>query len=131
MPALELDPANVRAVPLSPTTRAYANHLLATAQTGSFAEGLAAVLPCYWVYQRVGRTLTDQGSPDTRYQRWINTYGGEEFDRTVKELLAVADLIGPDLPGSEAWRTREHFIVSTRYEWMLWDAAWRLEAWPV
>jgi thiaminase len=26
---------------------------------------------------------------------------------------------------------RAHFLRSCRYEWMFWDAAWRLERWPV
>ena len=42
---------------MAPTNYAYTNHLLATAQSGSFAEGMAAVLPCYWIYLEVGKEL--------------------------------------------------------------------------
>jgi thiaminase (transcriptional activator TenA) len=24
-----------------------------------------------------------------------------------------------------------HFAVTARYEWMFWDAGWRLEPWPL
>ena len=45
------------AEPVAPTTRAYVSYLLATAHGGSFAEAVAAVLPCYWIYARVGEEL--------------------------------------------------------------------------
>lgn len=131
LPALELDPDVVASITISPTTRAYTSYLLAVTHGGTFAEGLAAVLPCYWIYQQVGEQLLDKGSPDRRYQLWIDTYGGDEFAVTVDEVLDLADRIGPDLPGGEAWRTREHFTTTARYEWMFWDAAWRQEAWPI
>lgn len=131
LPMLEIDDATVRAIEVSPTTRAYTSYLLASTYTGTFAEGLAAVLPCFWIYQRVGTELQAKGSPDKRYQMWIDTYGGEEFGEAVQEILDLADRVGPQLSGGEAWRTRDHFVATTRYEWMFWDAAWRRETWPV
>lgn len=134
MPHLGIEPDVMAKVAISPTTRAYTSYLLSTAYSGTFAEGLAAVLPCYWIYQiyqRVGAHLVHEGSPDSRYQIWIDTYAGEDFRRTVDEVLALADGVGQDLPGAEGWRTLEHFTTTARYEWMFWDAAWRKEAWPV
>lgn len=131
VPALGIDPARVAAVEVAPTTRAYTSFLLATTHGGTFAEGLSAVLPCYWIYQRVGAALVAKGSPEPRYQTWIDTYGGDEFATTVDEVLELADRVGPNLPAAEAWRTREHFHTTARYEWMFWDAAWREETWPI
>jgi thiaminase/transcriptional activator TenA len=131
LPRLGIDPAELDAVPVSPTTTAYTSYLLAWAYRGSFAEGLAAVLPCYWIYQRVGAELAALGSPDPRYQAWIDTYGGAGFAETVAEVLAVADRVGADLGVEEARRAARHFAVTARYEWMFWDAAWRLERWPL
>jgi thiaminase/transcriptional activator TenA len=131
LPQLGLDPAALKDVPVSPTTTAYTSYLLATAYGGTFAEGLAGVLPCYWIYQRVGAELVAQGSPDARYQAWIDTYAGEAFATTVAEVLAAADLAGADLPAAENERAARHFETTARYEWMFWDAAWRREGWPV
>lgn len=131
LPQLGLDPGELDRVPVSPTTLSYTSYLLATVYGGSFAEGLAAVLPCYWIYARVGAALLERGSPDPRYQRWIDTYAGDEFAATVAEVLAVADLIGQDLSVGEDHRASRHFAVTARYEWMFWDAAWRVEDWPV
>jgi thiaminase/transcriptional activator TenA len=75
--------------------------------------------------------LVDRGSPDERYQRWIDTYAGEAFAATVNEVLATADRVGCGLGAAEDGRARRHFGVTARYEWMFWDAAWRLEQWPL
>jgi thiaminase/transcriptional activator TenA len=131
LPQLGLDPAALDDVPVSPTTTAYTSYLLAAVHGGTFAEGLAAVLPCYWIYQRVGAELVAQGSPDARYQAWIDTYAGDAFAATVAEVLAAADAAGAELPPSEHERAARHFETTSRYEWVFWDAAWRQEAWPV
>jgi thiaminase/transcriptional activator TenA len=118
-------------VPTSPTTTAYCSYLLASAYSDSFAAGLAAVLPCYWIYQRVGAALVDRGSPDPRYQAWIDTYAGDEFAAAVAEVLVLSDRSAPDRASAEAQRARAAFATTARYEWMFWDAAWRREQWPM
>lgn len=131
LPQLGLDPADLAGVPASPTTTAYTSYLLAATYGGGFAAGLAAVLPCYWIYQRVGTTLVSAGSPDPRYQRWIDAYAGDAFGASVAEVLAITDAVGPEVGSDERARAAEHFAITSRYEWMFWDAAWRQEAWPV
>jgi thiaminase/transcriptional activator TenA len=128
---LGIDPAAAAAADPAPTTLAYTSYLLATARGGSYAEGVAAVLPCYWIYREVGRELQRRGSPDPRYQRWIDTYGGAQFDADVREVLAVADQLGPGLGAAERARAHRHFRDTSRYEWMFWDMGYRQEAWPV
>ena len=119
------------AEPVAPTTRAYVSYLLATAHSGSFAEAVAAVLPCYWIYARVGEELLGRGSPDPLYARWIAMYGGEEFQSVVDAVLDLTDRIGTAASPRELALMREHVVVTSRYEWMFWDAAWRRETWPV
>ncbi|OMC35202.1 thiaminase II [Mycobacterium sp. GA-1841] len=131
LPALGLDLTELNSTPVAPATQAYTSYLLATAYGGSFAEGLAAVLPCYWIYARVGAELLQTGSPDRRYQRWIDSYGGEEFAATVAEVLTVTDRIGPALGPAQEAAAQAHFVVTAKYEWMFFDAAYRREQWPI
>jgi len=93
--------------------------------------GLAAVLPCYWIYAQVGQDLLERGSPDPHYQRWIDTYAGEEFAEIVAEVLALVDRTGSVLGSAEEARARAHFATTARYEWMFFDAAYRCEDWPL
>jgi thiaminase (transcriptional activator TenA) len=127
---LGLDPATIAVTEPAPTTLAYTSFLRATT-AGPYAEGVGAVLPCYWIYWEVGKELLRRGSPDPRYQRWIDTYGGEEFGAVVQEVLAAADRLGRALTAPERDRARQHFLTSSRYEWMFWDMGYRQERWPV
>lgn len=93
---------------------------------------VASVLPCFWVYQAVGEYLLAQKpAANNPYQSWIDTYGGEEYGRAVTRAIAVAnELAGRVSPAAREEMTRA-FVLCTRMEWMFWDAAWRLEEWPV
>ncbi|HET8541714.1 MAG TPA: thiaminase II [Anaeromyxobacter sp.] len=128
---LGLPAGEVRTTPRTPTTLAYASYLLGSCHQGSFAEGLAAVLPCYWIYAEVGTRLLARSSPDPLYARWIATYGGEEFGRIVADVLALVDRVGAEVGAAEQAAMEEHVVTTSRYEWMFWDAAWRRERWPV
>lgn len=115
----------------APVNLAYTSYMLAVIRGGSYAEGVGAVLPCYWIYAEVGKELIRRGSPDPRYQRWIEAYGGDEFAAVVRDVLAEADAIGSLLSPSERDAVHRHFRVASRYEWMFWDMGYRLESWPV
>jgi thiaminase (transcriptional activator TenA) len=128
---LGIDPAIAGATESAPTTLAYTSHLLAVVHTGSYAEGVCAVLPCYWIYWEAGKELLRLGSPDPRYQRWIDTYGGDEFGSVVQDVLAVTDGLGDILTSGERALGHQHFRTSSRYEWMFWDMGYRKERWPV
>jgi thiaminase/transcriptional activator TenA len=128
---LGIDPAAAAKAEPAPVNLAYTSYLLATAGFGSYAEGVGVVLPCYWIYWEVGKELLRRGSPDPRYQRWIDTYGGEEFGEVVGEVLAVADDLGPGLAPAERDRVHRHFRTTSRYEWMFWDMGYHQESWPV
>jgi thiaminase (transcriptional activator TenA) len=128
---LGIDPASIERAEAAPTTLAYTSYLLATARGGSYAEGVGAVLPCYWVYWEVGKELLRRGSPDPRYRKWLGTYAGQEFGDTVRKVLAVTDQLGPGLAPAERAMVRRHFRATTRYEWMFWDMSYRREGWPV
>jgi thiaminase (transcriptional activator TenA) len=119
-----------RATP-APTNLAYTSYLLATVRDGTYAESVGVVLPCYWIYAAVGKRLLVSGSPDPRYQRWIATYGGEEYGDVVADVIAELDRVSHGLSDDERTRVRRHFRTTSRYEWMFWQMGWAMETWPV
>jgi thiaminase/transcriptional activator TenA len=131
LPELGLGAGDVDAAPVTPVTQAYSSYLLATCYGGSFADGLAAVLPCYWIYAEVSAELVERGSTDHRYQRWIDSYAGDEFAATVGQVLELADRIGATLNTDDEAVARDHFATTARYEWMFFDAAYRRDRWPL
>jgi thiaminase/transcriptional activator TenA len=126
-----LSGADVAATPMAPTNLAYTSYLLAVAYGGSFPEALGALLPCYWIYWEVGKRLLERGSPDALYQRWIATYGGEDYGVIVQAVLALTDRVGENLGTGERDGVLRHFQTTARYEWMFWDMGHRQEQWPL
>jgi thiaminase/transcriptional activator TenA len=131
LPELGLGAGDVDAEPVTPVTLAYSSYLLAIGYGGSFADGLAAVLPCYWIYAEVSAELVEHGSTDHRYQRWIDSYAGDEFAATVGQVLELTDRTGATLSTDDEAVARNHFATTARYEWMFFDAAYRRDHWPV
>lgn len=126
-----LSEEQINRTPMSPTNLAYTSYLLRVGYGAPFEELLGAVLPCYWIYWEVGKSLEAKGSANRLYQRWIDTYASEEFGSAVRQVLAVMN--GAAAEASEKCRIaiRQHFVTTSRYEWLFWDAAFREEAWPI
>lgn len=114
---------------MAPANVAYVNHLKASVGRGGFLEGMAAVLPCYWVYLEAGKKLGQKGSPVEEYQQWIRQYSGAEYERSVKEALAIFEGAARRAGQQEREAARAAFERSARYEWMFWEMAWRMERW--
>jgi thiaminase/transcriptional activator TenA len=124
--------AEMAATPLAPTCYAYTRHLLAVATTGTLAEILTAVLPCAWIYAEVGAHLTARRPPaaDHPYADWLETYADPQFDAVGLWLRQSLDRHATQLTDPEIARLQEIFRISTAYEWLFWEMAWRQEAWP-
>src|SRR5439155_25213708 len=117
--------------PLSPACHHYVCYLLATAYAEPYEVLLGALLPCFWIYAEVGRDIHARTTPKNPYQAWIDNYAGEEFHAAVRAVIDATDEAAER--ASEALRERMHiaFTRATQLEWIFWDAAYRLESWPV
>lgn len=114
-----------------PTTAAYCDFVRFTTLSGSFAEGLCAIMPCFWIYGVVGQHLAQRGSPVPMYQKWIDGYDNDEYLSAVVDHLELMDRLGEQIGAAEQARARQVFVSAARYEWMFWDAAWKQEDWPI
>ena len=130
--SLGLSRRQLDAVPKGPVTQAYIGHLQSVARGGSLGELVAAVLPCYWIYGAIGRRLYKNRPRKPKiYRQWIETYASEEFWQPVREQIRLMDKLGTVANGSERKLMAAHFILSSRYEFMFWEQAYRLQSWPV
>lgn len=117
-------------VETSPTCLAYTSYLLAVAQTGSYAELIAALLPCFWVYHHVGTDILKRQAADNPYQAWIDTYADESFGEAVAQCRSAVDRAALTVGTDTQERMFAAFARATEYEWLFWDSAYRQEAWP-
>lgn len=124
---LEMDEGAVEQAELAPTTRAYVNHLIATAALGGVAEAAAAILPCPWTYHEIGARLGEVGQPV--YREWATAYKEGILAESVAAWRSLVDGAEGEDPATLA-RMEEAFLISSRYEFMFWEMAYRGEAWP-
>lgn len=113
----------------SPTCFNYTNFILNKAALDSVAVGMAAVLPCFWIYREVGNYIHERASENNPYQDWIDTYAGEQFSNDVDRAISIVDEVADQQTSTERTRMMDAFIYATRLEWMFWDSAYRLEEW--
>ncbi len=113
----------------SPATLAYTSYLLALACAAPFEEALAALLACSWIYLEVGRELARRGPPpDPLYRRWVEQYSGEQYEREVRDLIALVDSLEVD--GRALAAMRRSYRTAAVYEYMFWDDAYRGARFP-
>jgi thiaminase/transcriptional activator TenA len=124
-----IDAAAFAATEPSPACDHYVCFLIA-ASCRSAAEGVAALLPCFWVYRDVGRAIHATAAPDNPYRAWIDTYVSPEFDAAVTAMAALADRLAEAAGAAERARMRAAFARSVTHEWLFWDGAWRDRGWP-
>lgn len=128
-----MTPHDMTSVPMAPTTYAYTRHMLAVAQSGTAAEITVVALPCAWIYCVVGQYLLKHGPPRAGhpYRDWLLLYASPEFAEVQKWMRQKVDEWAKRAGRDEKRRMEEAFVISSRYEWMFWEMAWKEEQWPV
>jgi thiaminase/transcriptional activator TenA len=121
--ALKAEPA--------PSCKAYVDHLFRYTRTGTLAEGMAAILPCGWVYCEIGEHFTtDREIPeDHPYKAWLMVYAVPEFRDLVNWWFEILDRSVSGYPETELNHIEGIFMTSCRYEWMFWELGWNEEKW--
>ncbi|MDO5092761.1 MAG: TenA family protein [Propionibacteriaceae bacterium] len=122
-----------RAQTPSPTTRAYVHFIQAAIAYEPYPIGVAAVLPCYWLYAQVGLNLAARaaGVSNHPYPSWIATYADPGFQEATARAIELLDEAAEttDEPTREAML--RVFVDATRYEELFWERSYLQEAWTL
>ncbi len=117
------------AVEASIVTRWYNNHTQKAVDSGSKEIALAGLLPCAWIYNKVGlhilRTATLDNNP---YKEWILEYGNEEFTVGVNALLELADEWAENAAPEVRTQMTSAYLKSAFGELAFWDYGYRGES---
>ncbi|NDV77518.1 thiaminase II [Dysgonomonas sp. 511] len=117
---------------MSPSCLLYTSFLQKQSAIAPVEVMAAAVLPCFWIYKEVGDyILTNQTKGENRYQSWIDTYGGDAFEQSVKLAISICDELAGKCTEEQRQAMTEAYVMCSRMEWLFWDSAWRLEEWAV
>ncbi len=103
----------------------YARFLRSCAEQDSIAVALAALLPCFWFYNKVGQSLLENSCKNNPYHAWIDTYSGAEFQRQVEKMQAHVERLAAQSSLSERQKMIDSFLVSSLLELCFWEAIYR------
>ena len=90
--------------------------------TKNACVALAAVLPCMWIYNRVGLHILNhsilEGNP---YKEWILEYGQEKFTIGVRQVLKMIDNWAACADSQTLQLMDYYFLKAAKYELAFWD----------
>ncbi|MFR9166300.1 MAG: thiaminase II [Dysgonomonas sp.] len=122
---------SVTAIEATPSCLLYTSYLHKQSSQPVYIT-LASVLPCFWIYKEVGDyILANQMKGNNPYQSWIDTYGGEDYEKSVVTAISICDKFAAQCTEEQQRKMTEAFVACSRFEWMFWDSAYRLEKWAV
>ena len=115
---------------IQPACHHYVHFLRSTAALEPVEVAMAATLPCFWIYKNVGEYIhANHQSDGNPYQKWIQTYGGEEFAIAVKKAIDLCDQAAENTTDRIRQKMTEAFITASRMEYEFWDSAYQLKKW--
>ena len=126
---LEMREADAESAAISPTNRAYVNHMRTAAELGGVGEASAALLPCPWTYHEIGARLAVPNHPIYGY--WAAPYRDGLLEESTAAWRELVDEFAANGGSATREAMRNAFIISSRYEFMFWSMAYDMERWPV
>lgn len=113
-----------------PACHHYIHFLKSVAALEAVETAMAAVLPCFWIYKKVGDHIyATQHASNNPYKKWIDTYAGEEFGEAVKLAISLCDKAADATTEAGSSAMTEAFISASRLEFDFWDGAYKLRRW--
>ncbi len=104
----------------------YTNHLVRTCFEEDVAVGIAAVMPCFWIYSELGILMSQQVKPQNPYANWIAIYSSEKFTADVRDIIMICDKLGKEKDPAILAKMEKAFYTSACFEWHFWDDAYNM-----
>lgn len=115
---------------IEPVCHHYTHYLKSTAAFEPVEVAMAATLPCFWIYKKIGEHIyANHQEIENPFERWIATYGGEDFSEAVKNAMEICNKAAENTTPAIRLKMTEAFITASRLEYNFWDAAYNIKKW--
>lgn len=114
---------------IEPACKAYCELQQSQAEAPVELE-VVSILPCFWVYQKVGETIIRESAPlleKNPYRQWIGTYGAPAFQEDTRIAIAISDELAAATDEQTRRRMTEIFVEGTKAELAMWEEAWQAQ----
>lgn len=126
-----LEPAGLT-TPVEPSPSCLLYMSLLGAQANEPVEvQAAAILPCFWVYLKVGKHIAATASQNNPFAGWIATYSDPAFDVSNRRAIEICDELAEAASPEIRRRMTEIYVMATKMEWLFWHSAYELEKWKI
>jgi thiaminase/transcriptional activator TenA len=121
---------NIQPADIGPACHHYVHFLKSTAALDSVEVAMAAVLPCFWIYKLVGDEIyLYQNKHNNPYQKWIDTYAGQEFTILVERAIRICDKAAAQCTPTQQEAMIAAFVTASKLELEFWKSAYELRKW--
>lgn len=105
----------------NPAVFAYTQHLHSAVRSPLLPAAIAAVLPCYYLYQTLGKAMPQH--PHHPYHHWITTYVSPEFITIGNTLISIFNKHSQAITHpNERLIIENAFMTSVHHEIHFWDS---------
>ena len=112
-----------------PATAEYMAFEAEVIETKNPAVAMAALLPCFWIYNEFGEALRPQANlKNNPFSDWVQGFGTEASRQGTRLALEVADRLALSVSKQEQKRMTEVFLIGCRHELALFDAVYHAES---
>jgi thiaminase/transcriptional activator TenA len=112
---------------MSKICREYSSFLVHTALKEDYSTGVAALLPCFWVYRETGLHISNKSVKNNPYQKWLDTYLAPVYGNYVKQYLEITEDVMNNATKSVKEKMIKAFKKSTIYENRFFSEAYNIE----
>lgn len=112
---------------LSPACLSYSNFLLQTCALEPIEVAIAAILPCFWIYQKVGQQVGQPSQPDNPFSEWIKAYASTQFAADTATAVRIFDELAEDASPHIRENMCAAFYQSSVLEYHFWNDAYELK----
>ena len=113
---------------ITSATISYTSYMLRSCLNDSVEVGMAALLPCFWIYREVGNYIAKYADKSNPYYRWIETYTSEDFTNTVDEAIDIFNILAENTTENIRQKMIDAFYKSACLEWHFWNDAYKMKS---
>lgn len=106
---LQITPEKIKLTPVSPTVYNYVNHMYACLYRNNIQTAVAALLPCPWLYNEIGKNLVKKSSP-------VSFYSSEDVSFSVSQMIDFTEQVAKTADKTTKQKIIQAFIKRSYFE---------------
>jgi thiaminase/transcriptional activator TenA len=102
-----------------PVIADYTQHLIHTATHAEVEVAIASLLPCFWIYSELGKTMMLTTPAEHPYGSWIASYSSKEFLESATGMIEIVTALAATSTKQDEMIAA--FVKSAEYELAFWN----------